>query len=192
MAKGEATIKTRKKVTKIDWNDARQYYLSDSSVSYAMVAKQFGVSTVTVEKRGKKEKWVELRQNYSEQAFNTFQQNLLDTKAKSQSRHMQAFQNAQAVANKIIYELSASNFYKDKNGNLILNSNSKPIPVPVDPLDLQRAVSALKESIMGERVVLGLPTNVSSLTDKDGNDSIGGFADLVTAARKVNSGEATK
>lgn len=184
--------KTRKKVTKIDWNEALQYYLADGSVSYADIARKFGVSKNTVEKRGTKEKWVKLRQESSEKTFNTFQQKLLDQKTQSQSRHLQAFQNAQAVANKIIYELSESNYWKDKKGNLILNNDGKPIPIAVDPLDLQRAVTALKDSIMGERVVLGLPTNVSSLTDKDGNDSVGGFADMVMAAKKVNSGESRK
>jgi len=156
----------------IDWIKAREFYLSDASVSYADVAKEFGVSKVSVENRGKKDDWVKLRQSLGEKAFDNFQKKLLKTKEAAQDRHLQQFQNLQALINKSIQAIA---------------QQAQP-----DALELRRLSGALKDSVMGERVVLGLPTNVGSITDPEGNDAFKGFAEAFAAAEKVvNNGDSS-
>lgn len=158
--------------TKINWLEARQMYLGDETVSYADIAKKFGVALKTVSERGKKEGWLKLRQNLSEKAFDNFQKKLLKVKESAQDRHLQQFQNLQALINKSIQAIA---------------QQEQP-----DALELRRLSGALKDSVMGERVVLGLPTNVGSITDPEGNDAFKGFAEAFAAAEKVvNNGDSS-
>lgn len=154
-------------MAKIDWLAAREYYLSDATASYTDVSKKFGVSLKAVKDRGAKEGWLELRQNLSEKAYENFQKKLLRTKEAAQDRHLLQFQNLQALINKRVIAISSDKVQ--------------------DAQELRRLASALKDSVMGERIVLGLPTSVGSITDPEGNDAIKGFAELVLAARKADS-----
>lgn len=157
--------------TKVDWIDARQTYLADETVSYADISKQYKVSLTTVKERGAKEGWPKLRQNLTEKAFDNFQKKLLKTKEQAQDRHLQQFQNLQALINKSIMAIA---------------KQEQP-----DALELRRLSGALKDSVMGERVVLGLPTNVGSITDPEGNDAFKGFAEAFAAAEKVVNGDSS-
>ena len=157
---------------KIDWLKARQDYLADATISYADIGKKYGVSKKAVSDKGLKEGWPELRQNLSEKAFDNFQKKLLKTKEAAQERHLQQFQNLQALINKSIQAIA---------------QQTQP-----DALELRRLSGALKDSVMGERVVLGLPTNVGSITDPEGNDAFKGFAEAFAAAEKVvNNGDSS-
>lgn len=173
----------------IDWYEARKLYLSDSTESYSTIAKKFKVSKKAVEDRAKKESWANLRQDLGEKAFNDFTTKLLDTKTEAQNRHLQHFQNLQGLANRSIMEMAETNFFRDKKGNLITiadkNGKERPIPRPINPFELEKLAKALKDAINGERVVLGLPTSVSALTDTDGGNVWGGFSDMIKAAEKV-------
>jgi hypothetical protein len=153
---------------KIDWLAARQLYLSDATIGYSEVAKQFGVSKNAVLAKGKVEGGPELRRNLAEKAYENFQKKLLKTKEAAQDRHLVQFQNVQALANRIINDMA--NTPKDR---------------AIDALELRRTVAALKDAVMGERVVLGLPTNVGALTDPEGNDAFKGLAESYAAAQKV-------
>ena len=175
--------------TKVDWLTVRKEYLTDSTSSYRTLAKKYGVRTTTLERRAKAESWAELRQELGEKAFNDFTQKLLDTKSEAQNRHLQHYQNLQALANRSIQEMAEHSYYTDKKGNLILledkNGKPQPIPRPLNPFALEKLAKALKDAINGERVVLGLPTSVSALTDSEGGNVWSGFSDMVKAAEKV-------
>lgn len=129
---------------KTDWLEAQKYYLLDSTVTLADVAKKFGVSNTTVEKRASDEGWVNLRKSIGENALLQFSKELAAKKAVANDRHLKAFQKATDAADKML----------DTPG--------------MTPKELQAAVGALKNAIEGERVVLGLPTSVSVHQDPDG------------------------
>lgn len=175
--------------TKVDWLVVRKEYLTDSTSSYRTLAKKYGVSLTTLERRAKSAGWAELRQELGEKAFNDFTQKLLDTKSEAQNRHLQHYQNLQALANRSIQEMAEHSYYTDKKGNLVLiedkNGKPQPIPMPLNPFALEKLAKALKDAINGERVVLGLPTSVSALTDSEGGNVWSGFSDMVKAAEKV-------
>lgn len=178
-------VKRTKQKTKIDWVEARHYYLRDSTISYADVGKQFKVSKTTVEKRGKAEGWVELRQELGEKAYSEFTQKLLDDKTEAQSRHLQHYRNLQALANSSIQSMANHTYYRDKHNHLVLDKDKNPIPVPINTFELEKLAKSLKIAIDGERVILGIPTSVSAVTDKDGGNVWEGFAEMMKAADEV-------
>lgn len=154
-----------------DWLAIRGEYLSDATLSYSELAKRHGLSKSAVQKKGTDEEWSKLRQNYADIAYENFQKKLLKTKEAAQDRHLQQFQNLQALINKSIQAIA---------------TQAQP-----DALELRRLSGALKDSVMGERVVLGLPTNVGSITDPEGNDAFKGFAEAFAAAEKVVNGDSS-
>lgn len=173
----------------IDWYEARKLYLTDSSLSYEDIAKKFGTSKTAVGNRAKAEDWTNLRQDLNEKAFNVFTEKLLDTKSSANNRHLTQWQNLQSLANMSIQSMAEDSYYTDKRGNLVLieDKNGKPRPIrrPINPFELEKLAKALKVAIDGERVVLGLPTSVSAISDPEGNSVWSGFSDMVKAAEKV-------
>lgn len=189
--KAKTTTPSKKVVAKggkknIDWYEARKMYLSDNTVKYSDVAKAFKVSVKSVETVASRESWVTLRADLGEKAFNEFTKKLLDTKSEAQSRHLQHWQNLQALANKSIIDIAERSYFTDKRGNLVL-LDGKPVPRPINTFELEKLAKALKIAIDGERVVLGIPTSVSALSDPEGNSVWSGFSDMVKAAEKVLS-----
>lgn len=194
MATAKKTPAKKKPVarkTKVDWLEVRKEYLTDATSSYRSLAKKYGVSKETLQKRATGEGWTELRQDLADKAFNNFTQKLLDTKSEAQNRHLQHYQNIQALVNKSIQEMADGRYFTVK-GQLVLDKKNKPIPIPLDPFKLEKLAKAAKDAINGERVVLGLPTSVSALTDAEGGNVWGGFSDMVKEAERVlkENGEA--
>lgn len=168
----------------IDWYEARKDYLADSTLSYTDIAKRYGCSKKAVEDRATKESWVTLRQDLGEKAFTKFTESLLDEKSKANKRHLQHYQNLQAIANLSIQDMADRSFERDRKGNLVL-FRGKPVPVPVNPFELEKLAKSIKIAIDGERVVLGIPTSVSALSNADGDDFFSGLADLIKGADEV-------
>lgn len=170
----------------IDWYEARKLYLSNNTLSYEDIAKEFGTSKTAVGNRAKAEDWTNLRQDLYEKAFSAFSEKLLDEKSSANNRHLTHWQNLQALANNSIVDMAERSFERDRKGNIIL-IDGKPIPKPLNPFELEKLAKALKVAIDGERVVLGLPTSVSAITDPQGGSVWSGFSDMVKAAEKVLS-----
>lgn len=168
----------------IDWYEARKLYLSDNTLSYDDIAKKFGTSKTAVGNRAKAEDWTNLRQDLHEKAFSAFTEKLLDEKSSANNRHLTHWQNLQALANNSIVDMAERSFERDRKGHIII-IDGKPIPRPINPFELEKLAKALKVAIDGERVVLGLPTSVSALTDSQGGSVWSGFSDMVKAAEKV-------
>ncbi len=187
----KATV-TKPKSTKggprnIDWYEVRKEYLQDSSITYELLAKKYKVSKTTIGNKALAENWTELRQDLNEKAFTKFTEKLLDTKSSANSRHLQHWQNLQALANNAIIDMAERRYYTNKAGHLVLDKDNNPIPTPINTFALEKLAKALKDAINGERVVLGLPTSVSAITDPQGNSVWSGFSDMVKAAEKVLS-----
>lgn len=170
----------------IDWYSARKDYLGDSTLSFEDIAKKYGTSKTAVGNRAKAEDWTNLRQDLYERAFTKFTEKLLDEKSSANNRHLTHWQNLQALANNSIVDLAERNYERNKAGQLIL-IDGKPIPKPLNTFVLEKLAKTLKIAIDGERVVLGLPTSVSAITDPTGGSVWSGFSDMVKAAEKVLS-----
>lgn len=170
----------------VDWYSARKDYLWDSTLSLDDIAKKYGVSKTAVGNRAKAEDWTNLRQDLYERAFTKFTEKLLDEKSSANNRHLTHWQNLQALANNSIVDLAERNYERNKAGHLIL-VDGKPIPKPLNTFVLEKLAKTLKIAIDGERVVLGLPTSVSAITDPTGGSVWSGFSDMVKAAEKVLS-----
>lgn len=171
---------------KVDWYEARKLYLSNNTLSFEDIAKQFGTSKTAVGNKAKAEDWTNLRQDLYEKAFSAFSEKLLDEKSSANNRHLTHWQNLQALANNSIVDLAERNYERDRKGNLII-IDGKPIPKPLNTFVLEKLAKTLKIAIDGERVVLGLPTSVSAITDPTGGSVWSGFSDMVKAAEKVLS-----
>lgn len=169
---------------RIDWYEARKDYLADSSLSLDDIAKKYGVAKSTVGLRAKSEDWTNLRQDLHEKAFTKFTEKLLDQKSSASNRHLTHWQNLQSLANNSIVDMAERSYERNKAGHLIL-LDGKPIPKPLNPFELEKLAKTMKLAIDGERVVLGLPTSVSALSDPEGNSVWGGFADLIKEADRV-------
>lgn len=187
VSKPKSIKKARIQPTKIDWFEARKVYLEDSTLSYSDIAKKFKVSKTSVESRANPEGWSLLRQELGEKAFTKFTEKLLDTKSSANNRHLTHWQNLQALANNAIIDMAERRYFTNKAGQLVLDKDGNPIPTPINTFALEKLGKALKDAINGERVVLGLPTSVSAITDPQGNSVWSGFSDMVKAAEKVLS-----
>jgi hypothetical protein len=170
----------------IDWYEARKLYLSNNTITFEDIAKAVGSSKTAVGNRAKAEDWTGLRQDLYEKAFSNFTEKLLDEKSSANNRHLTHWQNLQALANNSIVDMAERSYERNKAGHLII-IDGKPIPRPINPFELEKLAKALKVAIDGERVVLGLPTSVSAITDPQGGSVWSGFSDMVKAAEKVLS-----
>lgn len=170
----------------IDWYEARKLYLSNNTITFEDIAKAVGSSKTAVGNRAKAEDWTGLRQDLYEKAFSNFTEKLLDEKSSANNRHLTHWQNLQALANNSIVDMAERSYERDRKGHIII-IDGKPIPRPINPFELEKLAKALKVAIDGERVVLGLPTSVSAITDPQGGSVWSGFSDMVKAAEKVLS-----
>ena len=167
--KKPAAKKAPARPTKIDWSEPLQDYLSDATISLKDLAVKYKVSQRVVEEHASKEGWGSLRSRLGEQATNLMLKRLATKKASANDRHLS---NYTVLTQKIMLSI-------DK------------ISADDDPGDIMALARALKVAQDGERVVLGLPTSVNTITGKDGDNVWSGFAEMMKAAKGVLDGEGT-
>jgi hypothetical protein len=197
MAKKPQQPQPKKKVGShgnVDWFAARQDYLLDNTISYADIAKKYNCTKNAVLARAKSENWPELRRSLAETAFEDFKLKLLDQKAQAQSEHLISYQNMRALANRAVVEMSRHHYARDRYGNLITtklkDGTIEPVPAPMNPFELEKLAKALHQAIVGERIVLGMPSSVSAITDGKGDDVFKGLSDLLAAAKEPDEPDA--
>lgn len=157
----------RKTTPKIDWIAALQDYLTDGFMTYKDIAEKYKVSQTAVEKHASAAGWGELRNKLGEQATTLIIKKLATKKAQANDRHLS---NYTVLTQKIMLSI-------DK------------ISAESDSGDIIALAKALKVAQDGERVVLGLPTSVNTITGKDGDNVWNGFADMIKAAKEVVDGQ---
>lgn len=199
MTKPKVTTFRSSGKTKIDWVEARKFYMEDTTRSYQDVADKFGVAKKTVELRAKNEMtekgskttWAIARQRLGEQATQAHEEELVDEKSKADDRHLLQYKNLQSLLNNKMVNIKDGVPYLDRSGKVILREDGKPLMKQVEAQELHYIARALQTAINGERVILGLPTTVTSLVGKDGNEMNWGWADAVKEAAKLvnNDGE---
>jgi len=142
----------KKKGNRIDWSIIKTAYVTDPKSSQRSLAEQFKVSHSAIGKRALKEKWADDRREYIK---------------KTESN---AIESAGEDREDVIKSLT------DKHATL-LNTLSEKITAAVDGLsmdewaakNLEALAKASKLVIEGERLTVGLPSDVKGLSDPRGD-----------------------
>jgi hypothetical protein len=177
-----------KAATKIDWSAAKQDYLADPTMSFQKIADKYGVVKKTVEQHAIPEKWAEARRELGVKAQELWEQKLPEMQAEARSRHLMHSKNLQAIAAKLTMYIADGNYYRDKEGNLILNPKTgKPIETPPNAAELRALSQTMKIALDLERVSLAMPTTVTGLSNSKGEDLPGleGLAGLAKEAQEI-------
>ena len=183
--------KKRAQKTKIDWNKARKWYMSDSRRSYEDVAKKFGVAKRTVEHHAKTDgdaTWADARQELGMNVAAQHDEDLARDKAARSDVHLTYYRELQDLSMRRARDISNGVVALDQSGRVITREvDGKTVPLIVMPeaLEIQRVTKAVKLAIDGERIILGMPTSVAALTNKDGEDLEAGWAAMITAAEQI-------
>lgn len=151
----KVVVVDRRKVSKVDWIEIRKEYVTNHTSSYRTLSKKFGISYTALQQHATKEDWPKQRQDLVEKSNQKTDDEFVKIKAECDDRHVLHYKNIQAIANKTIMK------WNDK-----LNKTSSSFEV--DARDLANVARALKIGIDGERIVRGLPTTVTGLTDGKG------------------------
>lgn len=171
--------------TKIDWNVAFAWFLEDASRSYSDVAKQFDVSKRSVERKafvnnddGSFETWAERRQRVGDEARKDAEDAYRKSIPAREEQHLALYRNMQVATGVKV------NLLVNQGDWLVNPKTGKKVKVQeFSARELADAAKALKLSIDGERVILGLSTSVSTI--KPGENEKGqGWGELLSMAMK--------
>jgi hypothetical protein len=164
-------------VSKINWQEAYQWFIADARRSYADVAKNFNVSKQSVERNartttehGKSVTWAKRRQSLGENAQKRTDDEYRKSTPARTEQHLMQYRNLQIILSAKITLLA--------QGNMIQST---------DAGQLASIAKALKIAIDGERVILGLTTSVSAIKPEN-DDSGKGWGELLALAMR-NSDE---
>ena len=152
------TLDNSLKQKPIDWLQAKMMYVQNNTMSYADIAKRFGVSTRQVQRRGSEENWVECRQDVVNSAEIKILENTIDEMAATNDRHRKLYRNIQSMIHtymKIINQHNKAMVEKAKKEGKVVNPKNL-----YNPMNLHYLTQVLVSAIEGERVTLDLPTVV--------------------------------
>lgn len=177
-----------KAATKIDWNAAKQDYLADPTMSFQKIADKYGITKKTVEQHAIPEKWADARRELGAKAQKLWEDKLPELQAEARSRHLMHSKNLQAIAAKLTMYIANGNYYRDKEGNLILSpTTGQPIETPPDAGEMRALAQTMKIALDLERVSLAMPTTVTGIGNPKGEDLPGleGLAGLAQQAEEI-------
>lgn len=92
---------------RVNWEEAKIWYLKDTRVSYAILAKYYGVSKPTIQAHATKHGWVKLRQQYSDERVAGLLASAGDSYTEFEARQLKYFKYMQAMAMQHLLELNA-------------------------------------------------------------------------------------
>jgi len=169
--KAKVAVKATKNSKQIDWSVVKVAYVTDPKATTRGIAKQFGLARSTIQKRSARDKWADERREYVKKT----ESNSMET--ASEDREAQ------------IIELTK------KHGTL-LDSLSLKITLATDKLhmdewaakNLESLAKASKLVIEGERLTIGLPSDVKGLSDPRGDRLTVTIESLHEKAKQVLNG----
>lgn len=179
--------------TVIDWSEARAWFMEDVTRSYSDVARQFKVSKRTVEFHAKldgegnaaEKTWAVIRRELGAAATAKHEAGLIDDKAQRAEVHLGYFRELQDLGMTKARDMKQGVPLLDKFGQPVLHKDGSPVIVLASAVEIQRITRAVQFAVNGERIIMGLPTSVAALTNKDGEDLEGGWAAMLAAAEQV-------
>lgn len=92
---------------RVNWEEAKIWYLKDTRISYAVLAKYYGVSKPTIQAHATKHGWVKLRKQYSEERVAGLLASAGDSYTEFEARQLKYFKYMQAMAMQHLLELNA-------------------------------------------------------------------------------------
>lgn len=129
---------------KVVWIDARLEFLMDTSVTYGSLAKKYGVSPSTIQRRAIRDGWLEERELVLEKVHKNALKLGIEEKAQIDERHLARYRLMQQLSNRIIYDTEM----KAQEGTADSRDYSASL----------QATTTLFKAIMAERSLLGLTT----------------------------------
>lgn len=170
---------------KVDWNKAFAWFMEDATRSYADVAREFDVTKRSVERKayvdnddGSFETWAERRQRVGDEVRKKAEDDYRKSIPAREEQHLALYRNLQLATGVKI------NLLVNQGDWLVDPKTGKKVKVQeFSTRELADAAKALKLSIDGERVILGLSTSVSTI--KPGENEKGqGWGELLLMAQK--------
>jgi hypothetical protein len=175
---------------KVDWNKAFEWYIADHTRSYADVAKEFGVVKKTVEqaakytytegeRKGEWSTWAERRQELGENARKKAEEDYKKSAPIRSQQHLMQYRNLQvAIALKVNQLANEGEWYVNPTTGKKIKIQS------TDARQLADVSKAMKLAIDGERVIMGLPTSVSTIKPGADDETGKGWGELLMLAMK--------
>jgi hypothetical protein len=148
---------------KADWLQAKLVYIENPNLSYADIARMFGVSLKQVKKHGAKNNFVEGRQEVSDSVEIKIKETIVDERVKANERHAIAYKNMQSLINTYINIIS--NDIKRIERQAAAEGRDVTTKELYSTQKLFYLIKALKTAIDGERVTLDLPTKIVGHVD---------------------------
>jgi hypothetical protein len=147
-----------KKRGRVNWEAAMKFFVTNPEITYVDIAKKYGVSEPTARSHGSKGNWTGLRKK--------------------------AYRMGQYYVNRRLQlALAKMQNTENKATSKVLLENGLEVPVVRDdwlmsPQQVNFLLSAMKTAMDGERVALGLPTNVTkSDNDLNINNPYAGYSE---------------
>jgi hypothetical protein len=126
---------------KVDWDEAELWYMSDSRISYAMLATYYKVSKPTIQAHGTKHKWSDKREEFKKKRMDNLLNRFNTDLDKVNEDHLSKYRAMRSVMYALfvdIVRINDEDMYKRSS-------------------DVARLSKALNMVIMQERAILGLP-----------------------------------
>jgi len=189
-AKSKKSGGKRVQSKKIDWNKAFAFYIEDHTRSYSDVAKEFGVTKKSVERnaqytitegpeKGSWITWAERRQEVGELARKKAEEDYKKTAPVRSQQHLMQYRNLQvAIALKVNQLANEGEWYVNPTTGKKIKIQS------TDARQLADVSKAMKLAIDGERVIMGLPTSVSTIKPGADDETGKGWGELLMLAMK--------
>jgi hypothetical protein len=154
--------------TKINWDEAREYFVNDPKSSLVGTARHYNVAVTSVARWAKKQNWMELKKEKHIEQKMEIQTRKNETKEDINERHLETFRQMQTFVKS---NLAIANDYIKRQYNYV-TTTEKAGTVPDKRMmysaqNVKYIAEALKIAIDGERVALGMPITSPGKTEKD-------------------------
>jgi hypothetical protein len=173
-----------KKRGRVNWEAAMKFFVTNPEITYVDIAKKYGVSEPTARSHGSKGNWTGLRKQAQRKSEVVLVDNVADVLAETNEKHAKAYRMGQYYVNRRLQlALAKMQNTENKATSKVLLENGLEVPVVRDdwlmsPQQVNFLLSAMKTAMDGERVALGLPTNVTkSDNDLNINNPYAGYSE---------------
>ena len=183
MTKKKATSRTKQVGTKsIPWDRILADYLADHTTTYSGLAKKYKVSKSSIGKKAKKDEWVKLRQNSTQELVSDVLENKKEQIADANKRHLEGakliqeatLEGIRLIKNNEVEETiyfrrgesaeDADEQERKEKGRRYING-----PVYYSKT-LNELIRSYRIAADLERNVLGLANNINKFGDEDGEE----------------------
>lgn len=160
------TSETSGKVTKIDWVEAKKYYLSDPTITLRKVSEKFNITYKTVQKWSAKQGWINERKNkVTEQGLEAAHKRREETVEEINKRHIDLYLQMQGFIKTniaVAQDYVRQEYLEAKRANKAVNKQKM-----FSAQNVKYLMEALKIAVDGERVAEGISTTGPTKSERD-------------------------